>query len=102
MQTNTKTWKVEKRDARFRVTIQVEYCKGCGICTAFCPKELLVLGGGLNSHGYPVMQITEPTACQGCLRCVLMCPDAAFTIYRVENEGVNLDAGTVESGLNEG
>ncbi|MFZ5642043.1 MAG: 4Fe-4S dicluster domain-containing protein [Bacillota bacterium] len=69
---------------RISVTISVEHCKGCGICTAHCPEKILNLGEQHNSYGYPVVEMTDITACKGCLRCTLMCPDVVFTFTREE------------------
>lgn len=64
-----------------RVVIEPERCKGCGICTAFCPVGMLVVGDTVNSHGYPVVRVAEGKVCRGCGRCFIMCPDLVFALY---------------------
>lgn len=65
--------------------LAVEHCKGCGICTEFCPQKILVMGDQINSYGYRVVEMTDITACRGCLRCSQMCPDVVFTFTGKEN-----------------
>ncbi|MFZ5649677.1 MAG: 4Fe-4S dicluster domain-containing protein [Bacillota bacterium] len=81
----------EKPRFEIKAVIQVEHCKGCGICTAHCPQKILVLGEQLNSYGYPVVEMTDVTACKGCLRCVMMCPDVVFTFTREEKDHAKND-----------
>lgn len=57
-----------------RVVINRAWCKGCGICVAFCPKGVLVLGDGdkpLWAH---------PDRCVNCGLCELRCPDLAIEL----------------------
>jgi len=65
--------------------IRTERCKGCGICTEFCPEKILVLGEQLNSYGYPAVQMSNEAACRHCLRCFLMCPDVVFSFASEED-----------------
>lgn len=37
--------------ARGKVTIDVEECKGCGLCVESCPPKCLELAVELNSYG---------------------------------------------------
>lgn len=83
----------EKPEFHIKAVIQVDYCKGCGICTAFCPQKILVLGDQTNAYGYPVVEMTDVTACRGCLRCSLMCPDTVFTFTREEKSNASNDEG---------
>ena len=56
------------------VTIDREWCKGCGICIAFCPKEALALdheGKACWAH---------PDRCIRCGLCELRCPDVAIDL----------------------
>jgi 2-oxoglutarate ferredoxin oxidoreductase subunit delta len=59
--------------------IRERYCKGCGICVAFCPKQLLVLK---NGKVFP----ERPQICIGCRMCELRCPDYAIEVKPIENE----------------
>jgi 2-oxoglutarate ferredoxin oxidoreductase subunit delta len=68
-----------------RPVIHTERCKGCGICTAFCPEKILFLGEQLNSYGYPTVKMGNERACRRCLRCRLMCPDVVFAFAAEEN-----------------
>jgi 2-oxoglutarate ferredoxin oxidoreductase subunit delta len=58
----------EKRD----VNINREWCKGCGICVAFCPKKVLIL----DEEDKAFRAHTE--RCKYCGLCELLCPDIAI------------------------
>ena len=66
-----------------KVTIDKDGCKGCGLCIAVCPKEILTLSKTvLNSKGYSPVEITDESACIACAACATMCPDYVFTIEK--------------------
>lgn len=54
--------------------INREWCKGCGICVAFCPKHVLEL-----DERDKVVAI-RPADCIACRFCELRCPDLAIEI----------------------
>ena len=35
-----------------KIEIDKERCKGCGLCTISCPKELIRIGEEINRQGY--------------------------------------------------
>lgn len=61
-----------------RIILKSERCKGCGICSAFCPKQVLAI----NTLGK--IEIVNGDACIACGQCELRCPD--YAIF-VEKEG---------------
>lgn len=54
------------------VQINRRWCKGCGICVAFCPKQALVLEEEKARH--------LPENCIVCGMCELYCPDLAIVV----------------------
>lgn len=69
--------------ARGTVLIERDRCKGCALCVAACPQNVLRLSDSLNARGYHAVELAEETAhCTGCALCGIMCPDVVFTIYR--------------------
>lgn len=70
----------EAEQERFDVAIYRAWCKGCGICVAFCPKEVL----SMNERGEP--QVTSPERCTGCTWCELRCPDFAISVKKREKK----------------
>ncbi len=50
------------------------WCKGCGICVAFCPKQVL----GLDYQD-KVIALREEV-CMYCGLCELRCPDFAIEV----------------------
>jgi 2-oxoglutarate ferredoxin oxidoreductase subunit delta len=76
-----------KRKKQYRLTTDVERCKGCGLCVAFCPRDVAVVSGErINAKGYPVVEIVRPENCIGCRNCVLVCPDCAIEIYEISDD----------------
>ncbi|RKQ88786.1 4Fe-4S binding protein [Brockia lithotrophica] len=69
---------------RFAVYVDVERCKGCGLCVSACPHGSLVLSEGYNAKGYHPAEFVNPEACKGCAFCAYMCPDVVLTIVREE------------------
>jgi 2-oxoglutarate ferredoxin oxidoreductase subunit delta len=60
----------------FSHVTRVKWCKGCGICVAFCPKKVLELRGGK-------VFAARPEDCIGCRACELRCPDYAIEIKEI-------------------
>ena len=63
------------------LVINTAWCKGCGICAAFCPKQALEIVDGK-------VRKKEEDTCVLCGQCELRCPD--YAIYIDENEGEEL------------
>jgi 2-oxoglutarate ferredoxin oxidoreductase subunit delta len=57
-----------------KVEIYRGWCKKCGICIAFCPRQVL----GQDESGYPVVQ--DADRCTLCQLCATRCPDFAITV----------------------
>ncbi|MBO5490092.1 MAG: ferredoxin family protein [Desulfovibrio sp.] len=63
-----------------RVVFLEERCKGCRLCVAACPAQILRPSGRFNRHGYEVMEMAG--TCTGCASCAIMCPDVAIRVFR--------------------
>ena len=65
-----------------RLIINAAWCKGCGICAAFCPKEALeILSEKVHLKGDCIL----------CGQCELRCPD--YAIYIEKEDGSAADNG---------
>ena len=71
------------RPARGNVTIDVEECKGCGLCVESCPPKCLELAPELSSYGVHPARYTGHD-CTGCGICFYCCPEpGAIVVYRL-------------------
>ncbi len=69
--------------AKGMVVINVDRCKGCGLCTHVCPVDILELSPDtFNVKGYHPVVVTDMEKCIGCASCATICPDVVFTVYR--------------------
>lgn len=62
------------RPKRKELRVYRAWCKRCGICVSFCPKEALEK----DDKGYPRWKNRE--ACVVCGLCELRCPDFAIEV----------------------
>ena len=70
-------------EARGKVKIDPEECKGCGVCVDACPPKCLLLRPYLNAYGIHPADYTGE-ACSGCGICFYVCPEpGAITVYRL-------------------
>ncbi len=67
-------------------TIDINTCKGCGLCIAVCPKKVLEIADKVSSKGYYPAYQARPEDCVYCAICCTMCPDVAITITEIAEE----------------
>ena len=66
-----------------KVSVNIDRCKGCGLCVQACPKKIMELCQGLmNAKGHHPAQVIEQDKCIACAFCAVMCPDVAITVEK--------------------
>ena len=60
-----------------KLVLDPAWCKGCGICVAFCPRNALELVG-------EKARLKEPNECVLCGQCEQRCPDYAVWLEDLE------------------
>lgn len=66
-----------------KVTINIERCKGCELCTTVCPQKIIIIDfETINSNGYNPAKVIDQSKCTGCISCAKICPDVAIEIER--------------------
>ncbi len=69
-----------RRARRGDVRVFGNWCKGCGLCIAFCPRGVFVTG----ADGHPLA--VYPERCTACMWCVEHCPDFAIAVEPATEE----------------
>ena len=62
------------------ITVDENLCKGCNICTEFCPRKIYRASEKLNKKGVHVPITENEEKCTKCQLCSLMCPDQAIEV----------------------
>ncbi len=66
------------------IEVDIEKCKGCGVCITACPTNVIQLAKQVNGKGYNYAYMENPEACNGCTNCAVVCPDTVIEVYRVK------------------
>ncbi|TVR32701.1 MAG: 4Fe-4S dicluster domain-containing protein [Spirochaetaceae bacterium] len=70
--------------ARGAVYFETDRCKGCELCTAVCPVDIVVMDRkSINRKGYNPATVTEMDKCIACANCATVCPDLVIRVERV-------------------
>ena len=76
----------EKATKPGKVVIDGEWCKGCGYCVEFCPREVLAMSKELNPKGYYLVEVADESKCPGCGLCEILCPEFAIKLLSSNDE----------------
>ncbi len=63
------------------IIVDQERCKGCSICTKFCPKNVIGHSGVFNKAGYDYVE-PQNEDCISCGICSQVCPEGAITVKK--------------------
>ncbi len=69
--------------AKVDIEVDIDKCKGCEVCIAACPEDVIVLAKEVNGKGYHYA-IKQNDNCTGCTNCAVVCPDGVITVYRAK------------------
>jgi len=74
--------KEKKRHPKAEIHIIRDWCKGCGFCIEFCPRDVLEKSEEKNKRGIYPPKVVDESKCVLCGFCQAICPD--FAIFVVE------------------
>jgi NAD-dependent dihydropyrimidine dehydrogenase PreA subunit len=67
-------------DGDYKVEINPENCKECGFCLEMCAPKVFAKSDDVNVNGFRPMAVVNAAECDGCEKCVMICPDFAITV----------------------
>ena len=68
-----------------KIVIDMERCKGCGLCIVVCPRKDIAVARESNKNGYFPAQ-AKNVGCTACTHCAVVCPEGIIEIL-VEEPG---------------
>ena len=74
-----------------KIVIEMERCKGCGLCITVCPRNCIVVSQESNKNGYFPAQ-AKNTDCTACTRCAIICPEGVIEVCLDEADRIRIVA----------
>jgi len=65
-----------------KIVVNIERCKGCGLCVIACDRKILSMSKKLNKKGLHFVEWKDLAGCKSCTMCAIICPEAAIEIYK--------------------
>ena len=81
------------RVPRGELCIITDWCKGCGFCIEFCPRDVLASSEAFNRKGYHPPKVVRAEECRNCDLCEMICPDFAIFTVRLAAATAEEDPG---------
>ena len=69
---------------RGAIVVDVDKCKGRGVCIPACPTDVILLAKEVNHKGYSFAYMENPEECIACKNCAIVCPDGVISVYKVK------------------
>jgi 2-oxoglutarate ferredoxin oxidoreductase subunit delta len=70
------------KNSRGLLQIDIDECKGCGLCIEACPPKVISMSEALNHYGYRTA-VYAGAGCTACGICFMACPEpGAITVLR--------------------
>jgi len=63
-----------------KIVLNADWCKGCHICVAVCPRQVLEVDEGSYLRGFHPVTVARPEDCTACQQCEFLCPDLAIAL----------------------
>ncbi len=74
---------------RGKIRVDINECKGCGLCIEACPPKVIAMSDRLNHYGYRTAMYAG-SGCTGCGICFLACPEpGTITVFRLTYATLN-------------
>jgi 2-oxoglutarate ferredoxin oxidoreductase subunit delta len=74
---------VGAKQDRGKIHVDINECKGCGLCIEACPPKVIAMSERMNHYGYRIAMYAG-SGCTGCGMCFLACPEpGAITVSRL-------------------
>ena len=74
-----------------KIVIDMERCKGCGLCITVCPNKNIVIAQDSNKSGYFPAQ-AKNAGCTACRQCAIICPEGSIEVLLEEPDRVRIVA----------
>ncbi len=69
-----------KVKTKYRITVNQNFCTGCGNCIEYCPQHILVRDTKLNKKGIYSPVVHDADSCTGCKLCELYCGNFSIAV----------------------
>lgn len=74
-----------------KIVIDMERCKGCGLCITVCPRNSIAISEESNKNGYFPAQ-PKNIDCTGCTSCAIVCPEGIIEVLIEETDKIRIVA----------
>ena len=79
----------EVKQDRGILQVDLDECKGCGLCVEACPTKVIRMSEGLNHYGYRTATY-QGAGCSGCGICFMVCPEpGAITVMKIVHHPID-------------